>query len=148
MPEPADGHEFVDDVAIADVAFRAWGPSLEAVFRSAGRAVIAVMVDDPHSVRAAERRSVALQGHDVELLLLDYLQELVFRKDAEQLFLLPDALEIVEAGRAYRLTGELVGERIDPARHPINADVKAITLHRFRLYRDGGLWYAEVVVDV
>ena len=39
-------YEFLDDVATADVAFRAWGETLEETFVAAATAVIHVMVEN------------------------------------------------------------------------------------------------------
>lgn len=142
------GYEFLDDVAIADIAFRAWGDTLAEVFRQAGRATAAVMVDDLDTIAARERREVALDDTDADMLLLDFLQELIFYKDADRLFLLPESVTIDRREGGYRLAATLAGESIDPDRHPTNADVKAVTLHRFRLERRGGRWEAEVVLDV
>ena len=146
--ETEAGYAYLDDVAIADVAFRAWGPSLEAAFRESARATTGVMVDDLASVRPLERRAVTLRAQDPEMLLLDYLQELVYYKDAERLFLLPESLSIRAEADGCRLEGTLAGEPVDRARHALGGDVKAVTLHRFRVYREDGGWVAEAVLDV
>jgi len=39
-------YEFLEDVAIADIAFRAWGTNLEELFKAAGDAVINTMIDN------------------------------------------------------------------------------------------------------
>ena len=40
------------------------------------------------------------------------------------------------------------GEGIDRQRHPLLVDVKAVTLHRFRVALEDGAWRATVVLDV
>ena len=40
------------------------------------------------------------------------------------------------------------GERIDPARHVLAHEVKAITYHGLRVEREGDGWVAEVIVDI
>jgi SHS2 domain-containing protein len=47
-----------------------------------------------------------------------------------------------------RLTGELVGERIDPVRHRLASDVKAATAHELALARHRGEFRATVTLDV
>jgi len=142
------GYAFREDIAFADAAFRAWGPTREAVFEQAARATLNVMVEELASVRAVLVREVELQGERLDLLLFDFLNEILFYKDAEQLLLLPVDLTIEEREGALRLRAVLTGERIDPAHHRLGVDVKAVTLHRFVLERKEGEWRAEIVLDI
>ena len=142
------GYRYLEDIAIADVAFQAWGQTREAVFEQAARATLNTMVEDLASVEAALVRSVALQGEQLDLLLFDFLNEIVFYKDAEQLLLLPAEIEIGGGEGALVLRAVLVGEAIAPERHPLVVDVKAVTLHRFVLERREDRWWAEVVLDI
>lgn len=141
-------YEFREDIAIADVAFRAWGQTREAVFAQAARATLNVMVEELASVDPVLVRKVELQGEQLDLLLFDFLNEIVFYKDAEQLLLLPVEIEIEGSEGALSLRAVLAGERVDPGRHPLLVDVKAVTLHRFALEREADGWRAEVVLDI
>lgn len=51
-------------------------------------------------------------------------------------------------GGAYRLEAEAAGERIDTGKHATGVDVKAVTLHRFRVEETPGGWRASVVLDI
>jgi SHS2 domain-containing protein len=57
----------------------------------------------------------------------------VYYKDAEQLLLVVAQVEITRHEGCYRLTATARGERLDPNRHHLRVDVKAITLHHFCL---------------
>jgi SHS2 domain-containing protein len=142
------GYTYLDDIAIADVAFRARAPNLAELCRQAGLATVHIMVDDLDSVYRRRTRTVCLDSDNAELLLFDFLQELIYFKDAEYLLLLPANVTVAETGGRYRLNGTLAGESIDPGRHPLNADVKAVTLHRFRVEHTAAGWEAEVVLDI
>lgn len=142
------GYVFQDEIAIADIAFRAWGETPEAVFRQAALATVEVMVADPAGLERQASRRCELEDPELEMLLFDFLQEIIFYKDAEQLLLLPQTLRIGKMKAGYRLTAELAGEPIDPQRHEFNADVKAVTLHRFALRETAEGWEAEVVLDI
>jgi SHS2 domain-containing protein len=132
----------------ADVAFEASGRSLEELFAAAGEALLNTMVDDPEAVRAETSRNLRLENPAVDLLLFDFLQELIYFKDAEGLLLRPRSLK-AEAGEAgYRLDGELVGEILDPERHQQQVDVKAVTLHRFEVRETPQGWRCHVILDV
>ncbi|MBI2506215.1 MAG: archease [Candidatus Latescibacteria bacterium] len=137
--------EFIEDIAIADVAFRAWGASAEEVFTSAAAATLRVMVQDLGSIARRQERPLELVNSCLDLLLFDFLQELIYYKDAEGLLLLPEELRLQEG---YCLRAHLWGERLDPSRHELLVDVKAVTLHLFSLVGDSEGWKAQVVLDI
>ena len=141
-------YEFVEG-ATSDLAFVAHGPTLNDVFAGAARAMLAATVEDPDSVERCERRSVMLEEPDLELLLLRFLNELVYLRDAEELLLHPDRIAVSQnQNTSARLVGELVGERIDPARHALATDVKAATAHGLRVAPTPGGWTAAATLDV
>ncbi|OPY90312.1 MAG: hypothetical protein A4E73_02558 [Syntrophaceae bacterium PtaU1.Bin231] len=141
-------YEYLEDVAVADIAFRAWGPELDDVFTAAAAATTKVMADDLEAIRPLETREVELRQREPDLLLFDFLQEIVYFKDAERLLLLVDRVRVAAEGAGLLLTATLKGERIDPDRHSLRADVKAVTLHGFSLVRTGPYWEATVVLDI
>ena len=48
----------------------------------------------------------------------------------------------------WRLRGTLTGEPIDPSRHELRADVKAVTKHLYQVRQENGRWVARVVLDI
>jgi SHS2 domain-containing protein len=140
------GFEFVEG-ATADLAFEARGESLEALFAAAAEALLAATVANPEAVEPRRREPVRLAEPDLELLLLRFLGELIFLRDARGLLLRAGPLRIEADGEA-RLEGELAGEAIDRARHRLEADVKAATAHGLRVAREGAGWRASVTLDV
>ena len=142
------GYCFIDGIAEADVAFRAWGEEMEETFAEAARATMRVMVENLDSIAFRKEVQVVLAAGSAELLLFDFLQEFIFHKDAGRLLLLPESVSIVRDGEEWELSALLGGERIDPGRHSLLVDVKAVTLHGFSLRRTGSGWEARVVLDV
>ena len=49
---------------------------------------------------------------------------------------------------AYSLRALGRGEKLDPERHEQRADVKAVTLHHFRVEQTEDGWRALVILDV
>lgn len=140
--------EFIDELATADIAFRARGATLEETFAAAAEALTAVMVENPASVRPVTRLEVRLENEDLDLLLFDFLQEMIFHKDASGLLLRSGELALSRSRGVHRLEAVLLGESIDPSRHQLRLDVKAVTLHRFTLKRARQGWEATVLLDV
>ena len=140
--------EFLEDVAIADIAFAAWGESIAEVFRSAADAAMNVMVEDLDSVAPVESRAVGAEGESLEMLLFDLIQEQIYLKDAERLLTRVATIDLHPSGTGYRLEAGLAGEKIDPGRHRLRVDVKAVVLHGLSFGRTARGWEASVTLDI
>ncbi|MGA2260755.1 MAG: archease [Acidobacteriota bacterium] len=141
-------YRYLPEIAIADVAFEAWAETLEDLFRAAADATMNVMVGNLDTIAARETRFIRVEETEVDMLLFQLLQELLFFKDAEQLLLRIKDIEIRRVGGNYQLKAEARGEVLDPGRHDLVVDVKAVTLHRFRVERSPRGWDATVILDV
>jgi SHS2 domain-containing protein len=142
-------YRHLEDVSTADVTFEATGGDLEELFLSAADATMNVMVEELESIRPLQAIEIKLAGKEADMLLFDFLQELIFYKDAEQLLLRALSATIAQQMGRFLLTAVAVGETLDPLRHKQGVDVKAVTLHRFVVERQqDGQWRAFVILDV
>jgi SHS2 domain-containing protein len=141
-------YEFLEDMATADIAFRAWGADLAETFVAAADAVMNVMVEELDAIQGREERQLSAEHEALDLLLFDFLQALVYYKDAEQLMLRVGQVRVEERNGHYYLTAVARGERLDPGRHRPRVDVKAVTLHRFSLQQSARGWDATVILDI
>ena len=141
-------YEFLEDIAIADIAFSAWGKDLKETFVAAADATMNVMVEELESIEPKERRELKLENDQLDMLLFDLLQELIYYKDAEELLLRVRQIEIEEKDHRHLLKGVASGEKIDRNRHRLRVDVKAVTLHLFRLEKTEKGWEALVILDI
>ena len=141
-------YQFLEDVATADIAFKAQGKSLEETFVAAAEATLHVMIEELDSIEPREERQMKLENEELDLLLFDLLQELIYYKDAERLLLRVTELQIESREHGYLLQGVACGERLNPERHRQRVDVKAVTLHRFQLQRTDRGWEAQVILDI
>jgi len=141
-------YRFREDVAIADVAFEAWGATLEELFVAAADATTNTMAENLGAIEDQQRRPIRLEEESADLLLFRLLEELVYFKDAEGLLLRVPAVRIRRRDGAFVLEAEARGETLDPLRHRLQADVKAVTLHLLRVERTARGWEAFVVLDV
>jgi len=139
----------LDDIAIADVAFEATGNNLSELFVAAAQAVIDI-VADPTTVAKAWHRTIEREDDQIAELLFDWLSEIVYLKDAEDIVFCEAMASVVHDSvhRCWRLHGELIGETIDPARHELRSDVKAVTKHLYEVWENGEHWKARVVLDI
>jgi len=133
---------------MADIAFEATGRDLPELFTAAADATMNVMIENIDAIEARETQQIELKNAKIDMLLFDFLQELIYFKDAERLLLRVREAKINDKGDAYSLTATVAGERLDAARHQQRADVKAVTLHDFRVERTDGGWKATAILDI
>ena len=140
--------KFHDDIATADVAFEAWGKTIEEMFIAASEATMKVMVEDLEEIERRQSREIEIDSYAIDMLLFNLLQEIIFFKDAEQLLLRIESVKIkLENGTCFlKATGW--GEQIDPGRHRLIVDVKAVTLHRFKVEQSPRGWEAFIILDI
>ena len=81
------------------------------------------------------------------MLLFNLLQEIIFLKDAEQLLLRIESVEIGYDG-LYFLKAIGRGEQIDRGKHELIVDVKAVTLHMFKVEQTLRGWDAFIILDI
>ena len=128
----------------ADVGFEAWAQTPEALFETCGRALLEVATE-PGRVEAREALPIEVAAAGYDELLVDWLNEILYLFDSGRFA--PSGFEVRELTRE-KLTGVLTGEPRDPARHPWQLIVKAVTYHDLFVGRRNGRWEARVVLDV
>lgn len=139
-------YEFLEDVALADCAVEIEGQGLDDLFETAAAALARLMVD-PSTLTITVARAITLAASDLDMLLYDWLSEMIFLKDRDsQVF--PHTRVRVTGTGPYRLVADLHGGTIEPGRTALGADPKAITLHQFALERVAAGWRARVVIDI
>jgi len=139
-------HVLLESIAVADCAIDIEGSDLDDLFATAAGAVAELMVDPATVGRAVERR-VEIAAPSLDLLLYDWLSELIYLKDSEQL-VFPEIHVHVTPGDPCRLSAELRGDLLQPGTTELRADAKAVTLHQFALAPVEQGWRARVVIDL
>ncbi len=142
-------YKFLPDIAIADIAFEATGKTLNALFKSAALATTNVMVKDLKSVKHKVKKEIKVEADNVELLLFNFLQEIIYYKDAELLLFSKYDVKINEdkKNKKYNLKCTAYGEKLNMKKHTLMVDVKAVTLHMFSV-RKNREWKARVILDI
>src|SRR5262249_43410377 len=128
----------------ADLGLRIHAADLDTVFSEAAQALFAAIVENLDAIQPRQQVDVELTADHYEFLLFDWLRELLYRFDSEHLLL--GRFEVQVNG--HRLKATAWGEPLDPARHTLLHEVKAITYHGLRLEQTQDGWLAEVIVDI
>jgi SHS2 domain-containing protein len=136
------GHETFDHTA--DIGIRAWGSEFSQVFEEAAKALFEVMAE-PHHITPSEKLQIHLSADDGEELFLKWLKELLFIFETRRLLLFEFKIMSLNP---TTLSAEVSGEVLNNAKHSLGREVKAVTLHQFKLVKDKGRYLAEVILDI
>jgi protein archease len=127
----------------ADVGVRGFGATVAEAFAGAALALTAVMTDAP--IAPNTRVEVACEAPDIELLLVEWLNAIIYEMAVRHMIFGRFAVDI----EGTRLRGTLWGEPADPKRHAPVCEPKGATYTALRVAQDDdGFWSASCVVDV
>jgi SHS2 domain-containing protein len=128
----------------ADIGVRGIGSTKEAAFEQAGLALTAV-ITDLATVAPMETVSIACEAPDEELLLVDWLNALVYEMATRKMLFSRFTVRF----NGHSLHAMAWGEPIEVARHQPAVEVKGATYTELSVKQDEqGHWIAQCVVDV
>lgn len=125
----------------ADTGIKAYGDGVNEIFENAALGMFDLMTDLA-LVRPVGEARVEVEAHDLESLLVEWLNELLFLHEVDHAFF----VEFVVSVKGLALQGMARGEEVDPARHRLEQQVKAVTYHMLEVNQAEG--YATVIFDV
>jgi tRNA nucleotidyltransferase (CCA-adding enzyme) len=128
----------------ADIGVRGRGETLSRAFEQAALALTGV-ITDPDAVKHDARVEVHCAASDRELLLVDWLNALIFEMATRGMLFSQFEVTLDDG----TLTGTLWGEAVDVARHQPAVEVKGATYTELKVAcMADGSWVAQCVVDV
>ena len=139
--------QFLEDVALADIAFEAECDSVEDLFQGVTQALIETMAD-PQTVGASWERHLVKMDAALDDLLVEWLSEIVYWKDAAGVVFRDAPLKLTRENGKWKVEATLIGAPVDHSVQTLRNDVKGITRHLYKLEQQGPRWKARVVVDV
>lgn len=128
----------------ADVGFRVQAADRAELYREAARGLFQVVVENLEDVRPLEHRQITLSGTDDEYLLFDWLTELLYLHGTQHMVFSRFLVKFTITG----LVADIEGEQIDPKRHHLLQEVKAVTYHQFQVQPTPNEWNATVILDI
>jgi tRNA nucleotidyltransferase (CCA-adding enzyme) len=106
---------------------------------------LTAVVTDPRTVQPLQPVRISCRAPSDELLLVEWLDALVYEMDVRKMLFADFAVEI-EAGQ---LRATAYGEPVDRERHEPAVEVKGATLTALHVTQStDGWWRAQCVVDV
>lgn len=127
----------------ADIGVVGLGPTKAEAFRQAALALTAV-ITDPAGVRRIEAVSITCRAATDELLLVEWLNALIYEMAVRSMVFGDFAVEIADG----ELRADAHGEPVDVARHEPAVEVKGATFTALQVREGSDGWRAQCVVDV
>jgi SHS2 domain-containing protein len=127
----------------ADVAIRAFGEDMAKAFVNAAKAMFS-LITDPASIREIQCREVNVKAPDREILLVEWLNELIYLFDTEQMLLVRFEILSLSDTNLFALCW---GEKADLSRHEIKIGIKSATYHMLKIEHNRD-WQVQVLFDI
>ena len=127
----------------ADIGLRASGSDKESVFSEMGFALTAV-ITEPENVAALETVEIHCEAPTDELLLVDWLNALVFEMATRRMLFAKFDVELGDG----KLDATVTGEHVDIDRHCPAVEVKGATYTSLSLAATAEGYEGRCVVDV
>jgi len=130
----------------ADIGIDVKGSSLEELFVFSAEATFDLMVESKKKLIPSIEVPVRIEAPSVDVLLVRWLQELLFVFERRRLVLMRFFIDSVSE---KALSGAAKGLPFDPTRHRQKMAIKAVTYHNLEVQRgEGGLWQARIIFDI
>jgi len=126
----------------ADIGLKAYGKSLPEAFANAAYGMFSIIAD-LGEVKEVEKRRVEISENDVESLLFEWLNRLLYYFDVEGLIF--KRFDIIKFGEKY-LAADCRGEKYATSRHHLKLGVKSATYHMLEVDRVKN--QVQVIFDV
>jgi SHS2 domain-containing protein len=128
----------------ADIGLVIYGENLKALLENAGEAFFR-LITDLRKVRRRVERRINIGGESLDRLMVDWLSELLYLHDVENLLFKGFGVESVgKDGLKAIVKGEPFREGV----HVIKTEVKAVTYHRIEVRQENGRWRAQIIFDL
>ena len=127
----------------ADIKFQAYGKNLNEVFENSAYAMLNVLSES--KIKSKIKKNIHVKGMDLENLLYNFLEELLFLFDSEN-FILSKIRKIKIDKKNFKLKAEITGDK--SSNYKINLGIKAVTYNEMFVKKMKDKWVSQVVIDV
>ncbi len=118
----------------ADVGIRAYGASINEAFANAAKGLFS-LITELDDVEESEHRDIELTAPDQESLLVEWLNELIYLFDAENMLF--KRFDITQLSNTH-LKARSYGHEVDSSKHKLKMGVKAATYHMLKIDKSNG----------
>ena len=126
----------------ADVGLIAYGRTLAEAFGNAAYGMFSIIAE-LGTVREVESRRLEVREKDLDSLLFEWLNRLIYFLDVDMLLLKRFDISDLDENR---LKAVCYGEKYDPSRHHLKTGVKSATYHMLKVDREKN--QVRVIFDI
>jgi SHS2 domain-containing protein len=127
----------------ADVGIRAYGASISEAYTNTARAMFN-LITDLDNIQEKTFRDVEVTAPDREILVVEWLNELIFLFDSEQLLFKRFAITKLTD---TELRARCFGEKADRSRHDLKMGIKSATYHMLKVEQNDR-YQVQVLLDI
>jgi SHS2 domain-containing protein len=127
----------------ADIGIIARGSGLPALFSNAASGMLSLLIE-ADTLRQDVTREISLEAGDMETLMVQWLNELLYITYTEKLVLHKFDIVIDE----NRLAASCKGQEIELNSHIFKREIKAATYHNLRIVERDGEYSAQIIFDI
>lgn len=127
----------------ADVGIIAYGADMSQAFANAARALFS-LITELDDVEEVLHRDIELTATDEESLLVEWLNELIYQFDTENILF--KRFDIIRLDNT-QLKARSYGEKVDSSKHKLKTGVKAATYHMLKVDKGDGC-KVQVLFDI
>ena len=140
---------FIYEDHTADVQARCWGKSLEEAYNQTAYSLMATITPNLNKISSKVEKKIKIEAEDKEALLFDFLSELLYIFDVDELVFNTIKVQIIkESEDLFVLNALLRGEKFDVTKHEIGIEVKAITYSFMEIAESKNKVEISIVFDI
>jgi SHS2 domain-containing protein len=134
--------EIIDHTA--DIGIIAYGADIKELFANAAVGLFNLMAD-LKDLKENIRHEVEMSAEDIEVLLVEWLNELIYISDVEHVLF--NRFEI-NALSGTELKATCFGERLKPGQQRLKREIKAATYHMLHIDKADGSYKVQIIFDI
>ncbi len=127
----------------ADVGIIAHGSNLNEAFANAAKGMFS-LITELDDVEESEYRDTELTAPDQESLLVEWLNELIYLFDVENMLF--KRFDITQLSNTH-LKARSYGHKVDSSKHKLKMGIKAVTYHMLKIEKSDGC-RVQVLFDI
>jgi len=134
--------EIIDHTA--DIGIIAYGTDIKQIFANAALGLFSLMakLDD---IKEDAQRDLVLSAEDEEVLLVEWLNELIYIFDVEHIVFKRFEIDKLSGNQ---IKARCFGQKIKPGQHKLKREIKAATYHMLRISKTNSNYEVQVIFDI
>ncbi len=128
----------------ADTGIKAYGKTKEEMFKNAALGMFDIMTS-LKNIKLRESIDMEVEAKNTEELLVAWLRELLYQAETKKILLKEFAFQYFNEARLRVIC---YGEKINPKKHRLKTEIKAVTYHQLKVEQENSLWVGRIIFDI